>query len=244
MYHGIGGPDGLPPAVFAAQLDQLRTRRRVVSLTQAIAALGSPEACELAAITFDDGYKDFAGHAVPALAQRELPSTLFVPAAWMGRNNGWDAGLAPERALLSASELRALDPKLVTIGAHGLHHVRLAGLSGERLNEETAGARKLLEDSIGRSVQLFAYPYGQLDDFDRSAEQAVQAAGFTSACTTHYGRSNQASDLFRLRRVGIAPWDSVEQFVHKLDGAYDWVAWKERGSVAKRRINAAFGRSR
>jgi peptidoglycan/xylan/chitin deacetylase (PgdA/CDA1 family) len=235
MYHGLGGADGVVPDQFEAQLDALQQRRRVVSLADAVAALGTSEASALAAITFDDGYRDFSELAVPRLAARGLHATLFVPAGHVGAVNVWDTGRAVERRLLDAGELRALDAASVEIGAHGLNHCRLAALAPDRLRTETAEARRRLEDLCARPVRFFAYPYGQLDDFDLAAEVAVAAAGFEAACSTHFGRGSRADERFRLRRVGITPNDDLASACRKWDGAYDWVSWKERVGASLRR---------
>jgi peptidoglycan/xylan/chitin deacetylase (PgdA/CDA1 family) len=236
MYHGLGGGDGVAAADFEAQLDLLASRLRIVPLHDALAGLGTPAARGLAAITFDDGYRDFAELAVPALRARGLHATLFVPAEHLGGWNAWDAGRAERREILTAGELRALDPRCVEVGAHGASHRRLRGLDAASLERETRGARRTLEDALGRPLRLFAYPYGLRDDFDAAAEAAVAAAGFEAACATHFGRGSLPSERFRLRRVGVAAGEGAAVFARKLDGAYDWTAWKEDLGVARRRL--------
>jgi len=235
MYHGLGGADGVSPAAFEAQLDALAARRRIVSLREALEQLGRAAARELAAITFDDGYRDFAEIAVPLLHARGLHATVFVPAEHLGGWNAWDAGRFARREIMGAAELRALDPRWVEIGAHGASHRRLRGLDPASLARETGEARRRLEDASGRPVRLFAYPYGLVDDFDAAAEAAVAAAGFEAACSTHFGRGSPAAERYRLRRVGVAPGESLRVCQRKLDGAYDWTAWKEDLGVWRRR---------
>lgn len=239
MYHGIGGADGVNTEAFEKQLDSLCSRRRVVPLAEAVTVLGTAAAGALAAITFDDGYQDFAELAVPALARRKLHATLFVPAAHVGGSNVWDADQAPERKLLDADGLRALDAGVAEVGVHGLSHRRLVGLTPDDLRAETSDARTRLADVCGRRPRFFAYPYGQLDDFDEMAEAAVASAGFRAACSTHFGRGSTAAERFRLRRVGVGPADSQAMFERKLDGAYDWIAWKERAGAALRRARSS-----
>ena len=227
MYHAIGGPDGVQVGQLEQQLISLRARRRVVSLAAAVRSLGSADAQGLAAITFDDGYADFAEFAVPILRRLGLHATLFVPAGWIGAVNGWDAGRAAERRILSGRELRELDSRMVEIGAHGMTHQRMRRLDSAALHRETVGARNVLQEASGRAVNLFAFPYGQLDDFDDQAEEAVRGAGFEAACSTHFGRGSRGAERFRLRRIGITPCDSLTMVERKFDGIYDWVAWKE-----------------
>ena len=85
MYHRVSDePDYLglavAPAVFATQLDMLRSRMRVVPLADLVARLAdaTPLAEDEAAITFDDGYRDNLDNALPLLRARGLPATVFV----------------------------------------------------------------------------------------------------------------------------------------------------------------------
>lgn len=240
MYHGIGGGDGIAPDVFRAQLELLRTRRRIVPLAELADRIEDPAAVDLASITFDDGYVDFAELAAPILAAADLHATLFVPAGRVGRSNEWDAGQREPRPILDADGLRRLDPERIEIGGHGFSHRRIVGLDREALAEETAGCRRELERLLERRVRLFAYPFGQRGDFDAEAERAVAAAGFVLACSTCFGRSSRERERFRLRRVGIEPGDDLGIVAAKLDGAYDWVAWKERAGHALRLARGAF----
>jgi peptidoglycan/xylan/chitin deacetylase (PgdA/CDA1 family) len=238
MYHGIGGHDGVDVGAFERQLNALSRRRRVVPLLDAVEALGQPTAAGLAAITFDDGYRDFVELALPVLRAKRMHATLFVPAGWLGQCNDWDAGQS-RRGILTARELSELDANAVAIGAHGLTHTRLAGLSPHALQAETQEARRILEGACGRPVTLYAYPHGQLDDFDAAAERAVAEAGFVAACSTRYGRGSGPAERFRLRRVGIDAGDSLARVEQKLDGAYDWMASKESlGAFVRAKLRA------
>ena len=228
MYHGLGGNDGIARESFAAQIELLETQRRIVPLAELANRLEEPEAVDLAAITFDDGYRDFAEIAVPVLDAAGAHATLFVPAGLVGRSNEWDSGTLPMRPILDADSLRRLDPGRVEIGGHGYSHRRIVGLDRSSLELETLGCRRELERILERPVRAFAYPYGQRGDFDSAAERAVADAGFLFACSTCFGRSSRNRHRYRLRRVGIEPGDDLEIVAAKLGGAYDWVAWKER----------------
>lgn len=68
------------PETFARHLDWLEEFFRVLSLDELVTRLAEdrplpPRAC---AITFDDGWRDNAEFAVPELARRDLPATIFV----------------------------------------------------------------------------------------------------------------------------------------------------------------------
>jgi peptidoglycan/xylan/chitin deacetylase (PgdA/CDA1 family) len=65
-----------------------------------------------------------------------------------------------EYDLAGWEELRRLDPRIVTIGSHTLTHPILPSLSVEKAESEVAGSRRVLEEKLQRSVDLFAYPNG------------------------------------------------------------------------------------
>lgn len=241
LYHAIGGADGVSPADFGEQLDLISAYRRVVPLAESVAALGQAHAVELASITFDDGYLDFAQLAVPALQERSLTATVFVPSDRLGGENDWEPTSVARRKILSAAELRALDPETVEIGAHGATHCRLRELDADALRREIFESRLVLEEACARPIRFLAYPYGLGDDFDLDAERAAEAADFVAACSTRFGRSSRPAERFKLRRVGIEPRDGLETVERKLTGAYDWFAFKENLGLRVRRWKAQRG---
>jgi peptidoglycan/xylan/chitin deacetylase (PgdA/CDA1 family) len=60
-------------------------------------------------------------------------------------------------------ELRRLDPRIVTIGSHTLSHPILTSLKAQEVEVEVAQSRRLLETRLRRTVDLFAYPNGDLN---------------------------------------------------------------------------------
>ena len=71
-------------------------------------------------ITFDDAYTSFETLALPLLKQAGCMATLFVPVAYMGKTNIWDAG---EEPILSASRIKALQQSgTAEIGIHSFLH--------------------------------------------------------------------------------------------------------------------------
>lgn len=103
-YHRVERADAEPaphsgvtvaPDVFAAQMEFLKTRRRVVAIDEAIHAVTArqPLPQRSVLITFDDAYRDFQTHAWPVLQSLGLPVSLFVPTAFPGDPGGvfwWD----------------------------------------------------------------------------------------------------------------------------------------------------------
>lgn len=71
-------------STFDRQLAWLRSNYHVATLDEALAILGgqSKVDADVCVLTFDDGYRDFAEHAVPLLRRHGLPATVYVPTAF------------------------------------------------------------------------------------------------------------------------------------------------------------------
>ncbi|MGY2085974.1 polysaccharide deacetylase family protein [Blastococcus sp. SYSU DS0539] len=216
MYHSIS-PSRLPDPhrvrVHPARLARhLRTLRRLglrgVSLRELVRAHDEGRADGLVGLTFDDGYADFLGHAVPVLERYGMTATLYVVAGRLGGTNAWDDG--PRLDLLDSDGVRAVAAAGHEVGSHTLHHVRLSGAGPATLAEEVGRSRRVLEDVLQAEVHGFCYPWG---DFDQAAADAARAAGYDHACVTG---DYLPGDRFTLPRSYIAPTDTGPHLLAKL----------------------------
>lgn len=93
-------------------------------------------------------------------------------------------------------ELRALDPRVVTVGSHTMSHPILTSLGPDEVEAEMRESRSVLERELGREVKHFCYPNGDLD------QQTVVAARryYDSAVTVEPGSLDADVDPHRLPR--------------------------------------------
>jgi peptidoglycan/xylan/chitin deacetylase (PgdA/CDA1 family) len=101
---------------------------------------------------------------------------------------------------LSWDQLAQLDPSLITIGSHSLSHPILPLIDDAALELEVAASRRMLEQRLGRRVDLFCYPNGAQDD----RVHASVARNYRAAVTTHYGFVRASDDAHRLMRIPAA----------------------------------------
>mgnify|MGYP001588498893 CR=1 FL=1 len=143
-------------------------------------------------LTFDDGYKDNYTYAFPILKKYKFPATIFIIVSEVGR---------PDR--LSWEEIREMqDSGLVTFGSHTLTHPYLESIqSAEELKREISGAKQVLQERLGKSVNAFSYPMGR---FNPLVVQTVKDAGYTVAVVTNPGRRFPNQDKFILKRLRIS----------------------------------------
>jgi peptidoglycan/xylan/chitin deacetylase (PgdA/CDA1 family) len=102
---------------------------------------------------------------------------------------------------LSWGDLECIDPTIVTIGSHTLSHPILPTIDDDALQREIVESRRILEERLGRTVDLFCYPNGSMDQRVRK----VVARAYRAAVTTEYGFVEAEPDLHRLHRIPATP---------------------------------------
>jgi peptidoglycan/xylan/chitin deacetylase (PgdA/CDA1 family) len=154
---------------------------------------------DLIAITFDDGYRNFADVALPILQSLGLASTVFVISGRTGESNVWDAhnGGIPSLRLMDWTAIEDCQSAGVTIGSHGRTHRALERLSAAEIAEEIEGSADDIAGRTGVVPQTFAYPFGRFDDAACLSAKKTYAV----ACTTEMRELSRRDRLHEIPRV-------------------------------------------
>lgn len=225
-YHAVR-PEAL--AKFRWQLSAIQAYGDAVPASYTGASEGRPKI----AITFDDGFQSVFESAVPEMLKRNIPATIFVPAACIGSVPTWEMeGVCPDRneILASAESLRAAASQGIEFGAHTRTHPKLTDLAPELEREEIAGSKADLEQVLGRPVDLFSFPYGA---YNERTLQYCKEAGYRFAYSIVPGSADLAHTGMLRPRIAVDPSDTKLEFWLKLRGGYSWMKF---ASAAKRRI--------
>ena len=194
-------PYTVTPGVFAAHLDAIRASgRQPLTVSQYADGLRGITSLPPAAvlITVDDGFADFADNALPALAERKMPSTLYVTTGALA-DRRQESALPPARMLHSA-DLPGLEAASVEIGAHSHTHRQMDVLSAAEAWHELSLSGTLLAETLGHAVRSFAYPHGY---WRRQILRQVHEAGFDSACAVGNSLSSAADRILALPRLMV-----------------------------------------
>jgi peptidoglycan/xylan/chitin deacetylase (PgdA/CDA1 family) len=152
-------------------------------------------------LTFDDGFSDVFENALPALREHRFSAIQFLVADLLGRTSEWQkaSGELPSR-LMDQAQIKDWLATGQEIGSHTMTHPRLTQISVSQAREEIFGSKKALEQTFGRAVEHFCYPYG---DWSPEIRDLVQEAGYKSACTTKFGMNTAETDPFTLKRITV-----------------------------------------
>ncbi len=202
------------PTLFRRQMALLSVLGYSVIPLRKLATPGERLPRKPIAITFDDGYVNFATNALPVLKSRGFAATVFLVANQIGGANRWDSDAGDvEEALMSRAEILECRKAGIDFGSHTLDHADLPAASKEEAWRQIAGSKSNLEEDLGLDIDSFCYPYGRMD-YD--VRNMVERAGYKLACSTEKGINTEATDRFALRRINVRRDTSIPVFAMKL----------------------------
>ena len=208
----------LPLRLFQEQLDYLKQNRTVISLGDYLQARREHRRLPNYAVvlTFEDGFEDFYSVAAGALAQRQLPATVFVITdRAFGR-------LPPNgESFLTWQQIQELARSGIEIGSHTCSHPRLPDLPLHEVRRELADSRVAIMDHVNRADVPLSFPYGRTSE---SIRDLAQSLGYSCAITTTLGHNDKQADIFGLRRTTIASDDDLATFAARVSGLTWWMS--------------------
>jgi peptidoglycan/xylan/chitin deacetylase (PgdA/CDA1 family) len=115
------------------------------------------------------------------------------------------------RIMTSSEICECSKSDFVTIGAHTASHCCLSSEMVEIQREQIIKSKQVLENLIGREVDVFAYPYGQRGDFtDKTIEVALEAR-FKKVFAAYGGLTNKRFEYGRIPRNSIVDCETEAQ---------------------------------
>jgi peptidoglycan/xylan/chitin deacetylase (PgdA/CDA1 family) len=204
------------PARFERFCEFFRTHFRVVSLAEQVA--GCSQAKDMGgtlSITFDDGYRDNFEVAAPILRKLQLPATFFVVTGFIGTPKvaAWDRTLPRPPGWMDWNQVRELASQGFDIGSHTDTHVDLGTADEKTARIELETSKRILDEQLGKPVQLFAYPFGRRDNISERAREQVRQAGFVCCISAAGGANPPTTSPFELNRIVVGSGYAIpEQF--------------------------------
>lgn len=185
QYHHVGEKTPFSTSVTPEQLQQhmdyLETAGfQVIDLAQGLKKIQQGIALpkKSVAITFDDAYLDIYEKGFPIIKEKGFPFTIFIntqPVAWKSKK------------FLSWEHMKEMQQHKVVFANHTISHPYMLRLEEgedkkawqERIGREINEVEKLLEQNLGKSPKMIAYPYGESNTLLRNmvAERGMIGLG-------------------------------------------------------------------
>ena len=191
------------------------------------------------ALTFDDAFSNLGTNAIPIMHRHGFPSTIFVPVGAMGKRPEWSNDGPPffdSERIMTAVEVAAFPPDLVTFGSHSVSHEKLTELPDAEVLKQALELRRILETLLGREIDMISVPYGEIND---TVAKLCEIAGYRFIYTIQpVGVDCTSSERFR-GRFPADPSDGALEFFLKAHGAYAWLNYARKvvgklGRIVKR----------
>lgn len=222
LYHGLSGleaPNGPSgKAMFRRQMRHLAAHGyHTLAPDEFVALLDDPSRSRRKSvlITFDDGYVDFYQQAFPLLEELGMTATVFLITDVV--EHGLDAWAGPHPddtpQVVSWTQIRKMSRAGIGFGSHSHTHRKMGELSAEALAAETSKSKAVLEEQLGKEINAFAYPYGQVS---ADAKRAVREAGYSCA----FAWTSEGLDRFELRRRAVGPGSGLAPFRFRLSRVF------------------------
>jgi len=120
---------------------------------------------------------------------------------------------------LTPEQLRRLSSHpLITIGAHSHCHNLLNRIPLPQAKESILRSKEILEDITGKEIRHFSYPNGNLND---EIVDILKREGFRSAVTVPPGFFRNGDDPYRIPRMMVGAYMSLNLFKAKLTGIFE-----------------------
>ncbi|WP_049665062.1 polysaccharide deacetylase family protein [Bacillus sp. FJAT-27231] len=180
---------------------------------------------KVAVVTFDDNYLSTQKYAYPILKQNQQKAVVFVIGGKVrGYAQPWDPMTLQYMGHKEISETQ--DVFSFQHHTQGMHLRErdtqvpyLISKTAEEIEADLLSGREYIGRALKdpASIKYLAYPWGQ---YAPHTIEAAKAAGIHLAFTTETGNVKLGDDPYTLKRQGVSPAHTMDDFIKKIEGTY------------------------
>ena len=168
-------------------------------------------------LTFDDGYEDNYTNAFDVLKKYDVPATIFITTEFIEEKSNKILHFPdrPSKRMLNWEEIKEMaQSKLIDFGSHCHTHLAVSKVDPEYAMTDMKKSKSILEQNLGKKVDLFAYPGGF---YNSETYELLQKIGFKAGYTSVAQINDMNTNSYEIGRVAITQRHrNIPDFVYYL----------------------------
>lgn len=245
MYHALtekdsdlANPVHISFSLFTKQMEWLKDNgyRSILldELPEIISAAGVND--KLFVLTFDDGYSSLYKYAMPLLKKLEFKAVLYLSVNCIDKKDFTDLKDIQQSSLpvndrpLTWNEVKEMRLNGWSVQSHSMSHADHSSIDTKQLIKEVFESKINIEFHLHEPVTHYAYPFGK---YDTRSIDLVKQAGYMTAVSVHPGLCDNRSDQYRLPRLEMNRYDTLETFIKKVETGFKTPAEKRRSALRR-----------
>ena len=121
------------------------------------------------------------------------------------KNELWNSAQRNSLGYMTKNDIQYWSNRGIDFGMHTVNHPSFNTLSKKEMFLEVSESKKTIENILGKTVSVFAYPFGKEGDFNETSKSVLESAGIDVGMIFNPGINNPAVDKYELYRIGIDP---------------------------------------
>jgi len=208
---------------LTAQMLAISRRYPVLPTTQVVDCIRNKKPLQptTVAIHFDDCYRDVVVNGAPILKALGIPACAFISSGFVDTDRSFehDAAKCPfTYQMLRSSDIQTWNRLGFEVGAHTVDHVNLGRCTVEAADSEVVDCGRALREIIGKPIDLFAFPFGRVNDIRSETRQAISIAGYVALFSSHGGFIGPRVDPYDVPRMGCSHESSPVYCLLQIEG--------------------------
>ena len=106
----------------------------------------------------------------------------------------------------------------INFGSHTCSHSILTKIDLDYAKKEIINSKKLIEEKLGKPIEVFCYPRGGMNDFSQIHYNILKKVGIKLAVSSIEGINKMNFENYRLKRISITLNQTISWFTARLCG--------------------------